>query len=248
MNGNSVISKKRGLRRRGYPVWLRILKKSKHMRRWLLNNPWIRPISVFNYASILLQKLIRGFIVRRRLRRKGKGKPGAVKKKTKKGTQLENYMNYLDKFRESNKPKPQWLNGGYSAWCVVKIQSVVRMYLCRRKHLQKKRLVNQVAAIILQTFWRNMRLRFNAAPVIKTPKPKKMSTKHHAALKFQLCWRSYCNRRIYKYFRDLVMLKLKGAPADLLRSIIANESDILDRAAGVHVKFRLGGSIFLCAM
>ena len=60
----------------------------------------------------------------------------------------------------------------------------------------------------------------------------------------QNSWRRYCNMRVYRYFRDLVLHKLRGAPADLLRTIIATESDLLDKAAGVHVRFRLGGRTF----
>ncbi len=69
-------------------------------------------------------------------------------------------------------------------------------------------------------------------------------SRNNAAKCIQLLWRSYCNRRIYKYFRDLVLFKLKGAPVELLRTIIPNESSLLDRASGIHVKFRLGGWIF----
>jgi hypothetical protein len=49
---------------------------------------------------------------------------------------------------------------------------------------------------------------------------------------------------VYRYFKDLILNKLKGAPNDLLRCIIPGEADILDRASGVHVRFRLGGHIF----
>jgi hypothetical protein len=41
-----------------------------------------------------------------------------------------------------------------------------------------------------------------------------------------------------------VVVKLRGAPADLLRAIVPNEVDLMDRAAGVHVRFRLGGPVF----
>ena len=60
----------------------------------------------------------------------------------------------------------------------------------------------------------------------------------------QLAWRTHCSIRVYRYFKDLILHKLKGAPNDLLRCIIPGEADILDRAAGVHVRFRLGGHIF----
>jgi hypothetical protein len=49
---------------------------------------------------------------------------------------------------------------------------------------------------------------------------------------------------VFRYFKDLILHKLKGAPMDLLRCIIPGEADILDKAAGVHVRFRLGGHIF----
>jgi len=60
----------------------------------------------------------------------------------------------------------------------------------------------------------------------------------------QLKWRSFSNRRIYLYFRDLILFKLKGAPDDLLRSIVPEECNVMDRAAGIHVRFRLGGRVF----
>lgn len=60
----------------------------------------------------------------------------------------------------------------------------------------------------------------------------------------QKAWRSYCNIRVYRYLRDIILNKLQGIPADLLRSIIPIETDFLDRAAGIHVRFRLGGVMF----
>jgi hypothetical protein len=64
------------------------------------------------------------------------------------------------------------------------------------------------------------------------------------ARSIQHSWRRHCNVRVYKYFRDLVLHKLRGAPADLLRTIIPRESDLLDKASGIHVRFRLGGRTF----
>ena len=64
------------------------------------------------------------------------------------------------------------------------------------------------------------------------------------AIRIQLCWRSFCNRRIFKYFSSLIIHKLKGAPSEILRAIIPNECHLLDKAAGIHVRFRLGGNIF----
>ena len=118
-----------------------------------------------------------------------------------------------------------------------------RMYLARCRFLRGRRLVNQVASIIIQTMWRNSHYRTLTSNE-NYQQPKVVLDVFIAAEMIQLCWRSFCNRRIYRYFRDLILLKLKGAPNDLLRSIIPNESDLLDKAAGVHARFRLGGWVF----
>ena len=139
---------------------------------------------------------------------------------------------------------PAWLNGGFSSWSAVRIQSWWRMLASNRKLMQRRRLINQVAAIVIQTAWRN----FHYFTLPAVPEPivvkKKVNDPNSAARRIQYLWRRYCNRRIYYYFRNLILYKLQGAPAELLRTIIPNEADILDRASGVHVKFRLGGKIF----
>lgn len=71
-----------------------------------------------------------------------------------------------------------------------------------------------------------------------------MKTIESYASVIQRAWRAYCNIRVYRYLRDIILNKLHGLPADLLRSIIPMETDFLDRASGIHVRFRLGGSIF----
>ena len=69
-------------------------------------------------------------------------------------------------------------------------------------------------------------------------------TPSEAAIVIQLKWRSFSNRRIYFFYRDLILFKLKGAPDDLLRNIIPHEVGYMDKAAGIHCRFRLGGSVF----
>lgn len=117
------------------------------------------------------------------------------------------------------------------------------MHQVRKWYIFKKKLINQVATIIIQTAWRNCVYRAKIA-AMKNVRPQAMLDVFIAAEMIQMCWRSFCNRRIYRYFRDLVTKNLKGAPFDLLRSIIPTESHVLDRASGVHVRFRLGGRVY----
>lgn len=46
------------------PKRMFIFKKSYHMRRWLVQNPWIKPMNTFNYCAIKIQALMRGCLIR----------------------------------------------------------------------------------------------------------------------------------------------------------------------------------------
>ena len=242
-----IINSVRRKKNYGKPKSLIILRKIKYLRRWLLRNPWIRPITVFNYAAIKIQQIARGYITRKygkekrnklKVLKSDKSKSNLKSNKKSKNQQLDKYLTFIELVQANEKRKPHWIDGGYSSWCAVKIQSVWRMFKVKIRVRNSKKLINQVAAIVIQTIWRN----FRSEKIIY--KRTVMLNPHLAAHIIQLKWRSFCNRRVYFYFRELVVVKLKGAPADLLKTIIPNESGFLDKAAGVHVRFRLGGSIF----
>jgi hypothetical protein len=225
------------------PKRLMILRKSKAIRRWLLRNPWVRPMCVFNFAAIRIQQYLRGFIQRRRQLGEMIGRSVKPMKRKAGNKQLDRYLSYMDKCRKQLVSKPTWLDEGFSSWCAVRIQSLWRMHRAYKKRMFGKRLVNQVACIIIQTAWRNHIYRSRVAGLNDLRQPVILDV-YVAAQIIQLCWRQHCNRRIYRYFRDLVTKQLKGAPYDLLRSVIPTESHLLDRASGVHVRFRLGGRVF----
>lgn len=65
-----------------------------------------------------------------------------------------------------------------------------------------------------------------------------------AAIRVQRAWRRYTNMRIYRYYRDLIKFRSAGDPALMLKCINPREAHIADAAAGIHVRFRLGGAVF----
>ena len=74
---------------------------------------------------------------------------------------------------------------------------------------------------------------------------KKVATPEEAAAQMiQQLWRCYTNIRIFRYYRDLIRFRLVGEPRELLKTINPSESRLFDAAAGVHVRFRLGGVAF----
>ncbi|EAR82342.2 hypothetical protein TTHERM_01193620 (macronuclear) [Tetrahymena thermophila SB210] len=65
-----------------------------------------------------------------------------------------------------------------------------------------------------------------------------------AASKIQKLWRSYTNRKIYKYYKDIILFKCKGNPSRLLKAINPLEAQLLEASTRVHLRFRLGGENF----
>jgi hypothetical protein len=131
-------------------------------------------------------------------------------------------------------------------FCTARVSSLVTflfflffIFLCS--------MVYQIASIEIQITWRNYKHKRGVninTEVSKAPVYKTRDSFRRAAVKIQNLWRRFCYKRVYRYFRDLILHKLKGAPHELLRSIIPSECGLLDKAAGVHVRFRLGGAVF----
>eukprot|EP00903_Cladosiphon_okamuranus_P018834 g17323.t1 len=76
-----------------------------------------------------------------------------------------------------------------------------------------------------------------------------VSLETRAAKAIQDCWRSRVSKSIYRYYRqgsskNIIDFRLGGDPRLLLRAINPGEAALFDRAAGVHLRFRLGGYTF----
>lgn len=54
----------------------------------------------------------------------------------------------------------------------------------------------------------------------------------------------YWYRKVFLYYKNLIDFRQRGTPATLLRSINPAEAQLAEAAAGLHVRFRLGGSTF----
>ncbi|XP_068438310.1 protein MFI isoform X2 [Clinocottus analis] len=65
-----------------------------------------------------------------------------------------------------------------------------------------------------------------------------------AARIIQKNWREYMNREVFKYFKELISRCNQGDPQAMLRAVNPREAKLLDAAAGVFIRFRLGGITF----
>lgn len=235
-------------KRHGFAKYMFIRRKHRLIRRWLLRNPWMRPMIVFNFAAVRIQALGRSFITRNRIANCNLKSNATGDSRRGSNKQLAKYLQTIEQYSKLRRVKPKWLEGGFSSWCAVRIQAWTRMIPFYRRYNFKNRVVFQIAALVIQSAYRNILFRRIKHRLIVTTSSglpvKRSRSRYDCALCIQLMWRSHCNKRVYRYFRDLIVDKLTGAPSDLLRTIIPNESSLLDRAAGVHVRFRLGGSVF----
>ncbi|KAJ7363686.1 hypothetical protein OS493_009849 [Desmophyllum pertusum] len=125
----------------------------------------------------------------------------------------------------------------------------------------------EFCAVLIQEWWRLMLLR----PVAPRPPPpttdggfsttgvdqqrgdtadtadtegserKRVIDREQAAKIIQRSWRQHIDVQVYRYYRDLINFKCRGDPSSMLKCINPREAEILDAAAGVHIKFRLAG-------
>ncbi|KXZ45887.1 hypothetical protein GPECTOR_49g471 [Gonium pectorale] len=111
----------------------------------------------------------------------------------------------------------------------------------------------QFAATTIQRWFRGWRVRKEYLARRARIRAVEMAwARHHdvsyrtdmAARIIQTAWRSFRNRRIFNYYRDLIRFRERGDPRELLRVINPREAQLVDAAAGIHVRFRLGGTVF----
>lgn len=220
-----------------------ISSKSKHMRRWLVKHPWVRPMITFNYSAILIQAVYRGYRCRNK-----PPPPKLIKtksKKTKPTTLLSRYLQLIQSYRTRPEQKPHWIDGGFSEYCAAKIQSLFRMWYTLYRLKRQRSVISQVAAIIIQMKVRSiLRLKHQRSQIEDSSSAYSFKTPDMCILQIQNAWRNYCSRKIFRFYKQLVTEKLSGAPYDLLRNIIPREVNLLDKAAGIHIRFRLGGRTF----
>ena len=162
---------------------------------------------------------------------------------------------------------------GFQTWCALRLQAWWRMVLARPRlaRLAQRRCwmrfsMYHIGAMQLQYFWRSRRAaRLEAAEAAEQQArgqaeqgaegggwgdgeggewAEPLSPEEAAARALQRVWRRYTNLRIFRYYRDLVAFRNEGDPRTMLRAVNPREAGLIDAAAGVRVRFRLGGRQF----
>ncbi|XP_025749615.1 protein MFI isoform X3 [Callorhinus ursinus] len=65
-----------------------------------------------------------------------------------------------------------------------------------------------------------------------------------AARIIQKAWKCFLNVAVFQHYKRLIDIRRQGEPHQIVKYIDPKEAELLDAAAGVHVRFRLGGVKF----
>ncbi|XP_038581164.1 protein MFI isoform X1 [Micropterus salmoides] len=74
--------------------------------------------------------------------------------------------------------------------------------------------------------------------------PQQETLQQIAARIIQKAWKRHVYREIFKYFSELISHCNHQDPRTILRTVNPREAELLDAAAGVFIRFRLGGITF----
>uniref|UniRef100_M3Y3J9 Uncharacterized protein n=1 Tax=Mustela putorius furo TaxID=9669 RepID=M3Y3J9_MUSPF len=70
-----------------------------------------------------------------------------------------------------------------------------------------------------------------------------LTERDEAARVIQKAWKCYLNVAVFQHYKGLIDIRRQGEPRQIVKYIDPKEAELLDAAAGVHVRFRLGGVI-----
>jgi hypothetical protein len=125
----------------------------------------------------------------------------------------------------------------YRDWCATRLQAWLRMARARRAWRAGRFRIFHVASRSLQRWWLEVLLR--RAELADAP--QRNDLRQPAARAIQRAWAALLDRRVMRYFAELICFREQGSARALLRSINPREAALLDLACGAHVRFRLGG-------
>ncbi|XP_035299590.1 protein MFI [Cricetulus griseus] len=73
---------------------------------------------------------------------------------------------------------------------------------------------------------------------------QEFSEEERAAKVIQRAWKNFLNVAVFQHFKSLIDLRRQGEPRQIVKFINPKEAELLDAAAGIQVRFRLGGVKF----
>lgn len=212
-------------------------RRTRPQRRWLIRSGRDRlPVSAYVLGVVELQRLWRGILLRRRVLKKYIGASFVRQWKTE-----EIAMN------AAYKQIPRAPEAAFGA-LVRRVQARWRTVLLRseftRWENQQRWPIYWVAAATIQRAWVDFQYQRNVKRHKNRSKRFYKTKLDQSAGKIQHVWKCYVQRKVFRFFVSLIRFREQGDPALMLKCIDPGESAMMDKAAGLHVRFRLGGATF----
>ncbi|KAF0715641.1 Aste57867_3268 [Aphanomyces stellatus] len=207
----------------GQPWESLFMRKSKREKRSIVKRPWEYPMGAQHLAAIVIQKRVRGHLTRLSLQ----GLLRSRKKKLK--------MSLMHRFIALH-------NGNFDdkehfrRFCATRLKAWYKMKKAKYAFTLQRNPMYHIAAMQIQYKWR---MYFE-----RTMVRGELTPRERAVVRIQAKWRCYTNKRIYRYYRDLINFRNAGDPMLMLRAINPTEASLLDASTNAQVRFRLGGSAF----
>ncbi|XP_005744919.1 protein MFI isoform X3 [Pundamilia nyererei] len=76
---------------------------------------------------------------------------------------------------------------------------------------------------------------------LQEDEPQQGTLQEVAARIIQKTWRGYMASEVFRYFKELIFYCKQQDPKTILKTVNPREAELLDAAAGVFIRFRLGG-------
>lgn len=211
--------------------------KSKAARRMmLLRCRDVYPVSVYVLAAVEIQRVWRGILLRRRVLAKYMGQ-GFVRPWCRLAARVAAAYRVVPRAPEAQfvvlarRVQARWraslLHGEFARWVQHRTWAVY-----------------YVAAATIQRAWIDARYRRTRRTHRRRGRRLFLTKQDAAAGAIQSLWRGFVSRSVFRFYVQLIRFRERGDPAVMLRAINPNESGLVDPAAGLHVRFRLGGAVF----
>ena len=217
-------------------VWRSHLWRKTRVQRFALYQQGLHPVASYVLAIVQMQRIWRGVLLRRRVLAK------YLQKDFKRRWRMAEEVR-TEEYKSINKP-----NDDQFLPCLRRLQARFRCCLLKNEYVRwtayEKHAIYNMSCHVIQRGWKIHKHRKDCNRSNVRTKLVFVSKEDACASRIQDCWRAYINKQIYRFYVDLIKFRERGDPQLMLKCINPKEASLLDIAAGLHVRFRLGGTAF----
>mmetsp|Transcript_136121 Transcript_136121/g.236121 ORF Transcript_136121/g.236121 Transcript_136121/m.236121 type:complete len:421 (-) Transcript_136121:13-1275(-) len=230
----SPISRNDDIHVSSYPWRSCIWRKTRPQRLVMLEQTSVYPLNAYVLACVEIQRMWRGVLLRRRVLAK-------YLYRNFKRVRAVDDERVMAAYMRVDPPATQAEMTSCVHRVVSRAMTVLKQAEYSRWLAYQKFGIYWVAATSITRAWLSYRYQKKKRRVFR---PFYLTREDAAAAKIQNLWKSYINYQIFRFYVDLIKFREQTDARLMLKCINPHEAGLIDPAAGVHVRFRLGGHNF----